>query len=203
MSRNEALLNGDINFKEVRCVGDNGEVYGIISSKEALNIAQNLGLDLVLISASAKPPVCKVMDYNKFRYQNEKKIKEAKKKQKQIEIKEIKLSTQIAQNDINYKVKHAREFIESNKHVKFKVVLKGRESQNSKAGLDVLFRVQTMMQDLANPEKEPKTEGRFVSWMFVPKAKEAPKNEKKTKGNNPPFNRINLMKGENHAKNED
>ncbi|GAA7543178.1 translation initiation factor IF-3 [Helicobacter pylori] len=203
MSRNEVLLNGDINFKEVRCVGDNGEVYGIISSKEALNIAQNLGLDLVLISASAKPPVCKVMDYNKFRYQNEKKIKEAKKKQKQIEIKEIMLSTRIAQNDINYKVKHAREFIESNKHVKFKVVLKGRESQNSKAGLDVLFRVQTMMQDLANPEKEPKTEGRFVSWMFVPKAKEASKNEKKTKENNPPFNRINLMKGENHAKNED
>ncbi|GAA9828939.1 translation initiation factor IF-3 [Helicobacter pylori] len=203
MSRNEALLNGDINFKEVRCVGDNGEVYGIISSKEALNIAQNLGLDLVLISANAKPPVCKVMDYNKFRYQNEKKIKEAKKKQKQIEIKEIKLSTQIAQNDINYKVKHAREFIEANKHVKFKVVLKGRESQNSKAGLDVLLRVQTMMEDLANPEKEPKTEGRFVSWMFVPKAKEAPKNEKKTKENNPPFNRINLMKGENHAKNED
>ncbi|WQZ69100.1 translation initiation factor IF-3 [Helicobacter pylori] len=203
MSRNEVLLNGDINFKEVRCVGDDGEVYGIISSKEALKIAQNLGLDLVLISASAKPPVCKVMDYNKFRYQNEKKIKEAKKKQKQIEIKEIKLSTQIAQNDINYKVKHAREFIESNKHVKFKVVLKGRESQNSKAGLDVLLRVQTMMQDLANPEKEPKTEGRFVSWMFVPKAKEASKNEKKTKENNPPFNRINLMKGENHAKNED
>ncbi|GAA7699494.1 translation initiation factor IF-3 [Helicobacter pylori] len=203
MSRSEVLLNGDINFKEVRCVGDNGEVYGIISSKEAFNIAQNLGLDLVLISASAKPPVCKVMDYNKFRYQNEKKIKEAKKKQKQIEIKEIKLSTQIAQNDINYKVKHAREFIEANKHVKFKVVLKGRESQNSKAGLDVLFRVQTMMQDLANPEKEPKTEGRFVSWMFVPKAKEAPKNEKKPKENNPPFNRINLMKGENHAKNED
>ncbi len=197
------LLNGDINFKEVRCVGDSGEVYGIISSKEALNIAQNLGLDLVLISANAKPPVCKVMDYNKFRYQNEKKIKEAKKKQKQIEIKEIKLSTQIAQNDINYKVKHAREFIEANKHVKFKVVLKGRESQNSKAGLDVLLRVQTMMEDLANPEKEPKTEGRFVSWMFVPKAKETLKNEKKTKENNPPFNRINLMKGENHAKNED
>ncbi|GAA8368751.1 translation initiation factor IF-3 [Helicobacter pylori] len=203
MSRSEVLLNGDINFKEVRCVGDDGEVYGIISSKEALKVAQNLGLDLVLISASAKPPVCKVMDYNKFRYQNEKKIKEAKKKQKQIEIKEIKLSTQIAQNDINYKVKHAREFIEANKHVKFKVVLKGRESQNSKAGLDVLLRVQTMMQDLANPEKEPKTEGRFVSWMFVPKAKEAPKNEKKPKENNPPFNRINLMKGENHAKNED
>ncbi|WP_104748836.1 translation initiation factor IF-3 [Helicobacter cetorum] len=201
MSKNEVLLNEDINFKEVRCVGDDGKVYGIISSREALNIARDLGLDLVLISANAKPPVCKVMDYNKFRYQNEKKIKEAKKKQKQIEIKEIKLSTQIAQNDINYKVKHAREFIESNKHVKFKVVLKGRESQNPKAGLDVLFRVQAMMEDLANPEKEPKTEGRFVSWIFVPKAKETQKNEKKV--NHTPFNSINLMKGENHAKNED
>lgn len=87
MSRNEVLLNGDINFKEVRCVGDSGEVYGIISSKEALNIAQNLGLDLVLISASAKPPVCKVMDYNKFRYQNEKKIKEAKKNKSKLKSK--------------------------------------------------------------------------------------------------------------------
>ncbi|WP_104761582.1 translation initiation factor IF-3 [Helicobacter cetorum] len=213
MSKNEVLLNEDINFKEVRCVGDDGEVHGIISSKEALSIARNLGLDLVLISANAKPPVCKVMDYNKFRYQSEKKIKEAKKKQKQIEIKEIKLSTQIAQNDINYKVKHAREFIESNKHVKFKVVLKGRESQNPRAGLDVLNRVCEMMQDIANPEKEPKTEGRFVSWMFVPKkdqesakSKQSHKDTSKKdmskaqeKKDAQPFNSINLMKGENHA----
>ncbi|PAF49246.1 translation initiation factor IF-3 [Helicobacter sp. 12S02232-10] len=169
MSKEEVLLNEEISFPEVRCVGDEGEVFGIISSSEAQKIANSKGLDLVLISPNAKPPVCKVMDYGKYRYQTEKKLKEAKKKQKQIEVKEIKLSTQIAQNDINYKVKHAREFIEESKHVKFKVVLKGRESNDPKAGLSVLERVCAMIEDIATPEKEPKTEGRYVSWLFVPK----------------------------------
>nr|WP_180674110.1 translation initiation factor IF-3 [Helicobacter sp. 13S00477-4] len=165
------MLNEEINFSEVRCVGDEGEVFGIISSSEAQKIANSKGLDLVLISPNAKPPVCKVMDYGKYRYQAEKKLKEAKKKQKQIEIKEIKLSTQIAQNDINYKVKHSREFIEEGKHVKFKVVLKGRENNDPKAGLNVLERVGVMIEDIAIPEKDPKTEGRYVSWLFVPKKK--------------------------------
>lgn len=169
MSKEEVLLNQSINFKEVRCVGDDGEVYGIISSDEARSIASSKGLDLVLISPNAQPPVCKVMDYGKYRYQMEKKQKEAKKKQKQIEIKEIKLSTQIAQNDINYKVKHAHEFIADQKHVKFKVVLKGRENSDPQAGIDVMMRVSAMMEDVATPEKEPKTEGRFVTWLFVPK----------------------------------
>lgn len=169
MSKEEVLLNEEINFSEVRCVGDDGEVFGVISSSQAQSIANSKGLDLVLISPNAKPPVCKIMDYGKYRYQAEKKLKEAKKKQKQIEIKEIKLSTQIAQNDINYKVKHAREFIESEKHVKFKVVLKGRENNDPKVGLIVLNKVSEMMEDIAIPEKEPKTEGRYVSWLFVPK----------------------------------
>ncbi len=172
MSKEEVLLNQDIVFKEVRCVSDDGEVYGIVSSEEALRIAHSKGLDLVLISPNAKPPVCKVMDYGKYRYQMEKKQKEARKKQKQIEIKEIKLSTQIAQNDINYKIKHAREFIAEQKHVKFKVVLKGRESGDPQAGFDVLNRVGMMMEDIAAPEKEPKVEGRFVVWLFVPKRQE-------------------------------
>ncbi|BCZ16896.1 Translation initiation factor IF-3 InfC [Helicobacter sp. NHP19-003] len=167
----DVLLNEAIHFKEVRCVGDGGEQFGIISSSEALKIAHSRGLDLVLISAGAKPPVCKVMDYGKFCYQSEKKQKEAKKKQKQIEIKEIKLSTQIAQNDINYKVKHAREFIEAGKHVKFKVVLRGRENNDPKAGLAVLQKVGEMMGDIAHADKEPKTEGRFVMWLFVPQKK--------------------------------
>ncbi|PAF52047.1 translation initiation factor IF-3 [Helicobacter sp. 13S00477-4] len=171
MSKEEVMLNEEINFSEVRCVGDEGEVFGIISSSEAQKIANSKGLDLVLISPNAKPPVCKVMDYGKYRYQAEKKLKEAKKKQKQIEIKEIKLSTQIAQNDINYKVKHSREFIEEGKHVKFKVVLKGRENNDPKAGLNVLERVGVMIEDIAIPEKDPKTEGRYVSWLFVPKKK--------------------------------
>ncbi len=165
----EVLLNEEIRFPEVRCVDDSGEVYGIISAKEAQSIARERGLDLVCISPSAKPPVCKVMDYGKYRYQLEKKQKEAKKKQKQIEIKEIKLSTQIAQNDINYKVKHAREFIEDGKHVRFKVVLKGRESNDPQLGVVVLKRIGAMMEDIAQADGEPKAEGRFVVWMFVPR----------------------------------
>lgn len=163
------LLNDEIRFSEVRCIDDDGEVYGIISSREAKDLAQERGLDLVCVSPNAKPPVCKIMDYGKYRYQLEKKQKEAKKKQKQIDIKEIKLSAQIAQNDINYKVKHAKEFIASGKHVRFKVVLKGRETSDPQLGVSVLKRVGEMIEDIAQPEKEPKTEGRFVSWLFVPK----------------------------------
>ena len=172
MSREETLLNEEINFKEVRCVGDNGEVYGIISSKEALNLANQAGLDLVLISPNAKPPVCKIMDYGKFRYQAEKKQKEARKKQKQIEIKEIKLSTQIAQNDINYKVKHAIEFLESGKHVKFKVFLKQRELSIPQAGMDMLHKVAAMLEDIAIAEKEPRLEGKYLNVLYVPKKKD-------------------------------
>lgn len=169
MSKEEVLLNDEIRFSEVRCIDDDGEVYGIISSREARDLAQERGLDLVCVSPNAKPPVCKIMDYGKYRYQLEKKQKEAKKKQKQIDIKEIKLSAQIAQNDINYKVKHAKEFIASGKHVRFKVVLKGRETSDPQLGVSVLKRVGEMIEDIAQPEKEPKTEGRFVSWLFVPK----------------------------------
>lgn len=169
MSKEEVLLNDEIRFSEVRCIDDDGEVYGIISSREAKDLAQERGLDLVCVSPNAKPPVCKIMDYGKYRYQLEKKQKEAKKKQKQIDIKEIKLSAQIAQNDINYKVKHAKEFIANGKHVRFKVVLKGRETSDPQLGVSVLKRVGEMIEDIAQPEKEPKTEGRFVSWLFVPK----------------------------------
>lgn len=169
MSKEEVLINEEIRFDEVRCVGDNGEVYGVMSSREALEIAVEKDLDLVLISPNAKPPVCKVMDYGKFRYHQEKRQKEAKKKQKQIDIKEIKLSTQIAQNDINYKVKHAREFIADGKHVRFKVFLKQREMNIQDAGIDTLKKVAAMIEDIATAEKEPKIEGRYLSVLYVPK----------------------------------
>ena len=139
MSRGkEVFLNEDIPASEVRCIGDNGEVYGIISKAQALQIAEREGVDLVLIAPDAKPPVCKVMNYSKFRYQQEKKLKEAKKKQKIIEVKEIKLSAKIAQNDINYKVKHAKEFLSSGKHVKRRVFLKGREMSSPEIGVNLL-----------------------------------------------------------------
>ncbi|TLD84992.1 translation initiation factor IF-3 [Helicobacter sp. MIT 11-5569] len=170
MSKNDnVILNEDIDFPEIRCVGDDGEQYGLISSDEALKIADSKGLDLVLIAPDAKPPVCKIMDYGKFRYQQEKKQKEAKKKQKQIEIKEIKLSVKIASNDINYKVRHAKEFLEENKHVRFRVFLRGREVSEPQAGFEVLNKVAAMLEDVANIEKDYKVEGRYVNMLVTPK----------------------------------
>lgn len=165
----DVMLNGEIRASEVRCIGDDGTQYGIISRNEALSIAEEAGLDLVLIAPDAKPPVCKIMDYGKFKYQQEKKLKEAKKKQKSVEVKEIKLSVKIAQNDINYKIKHAREFLEEGKHVKFRVFLRGREMANPQAGADVLERVWPLVEDIADRDKAPALEGRFVNMMTFPK----------------------------------
>ena len=167
----EVLLNQEIKAESVRCIGDDGEQYGIIPLSQALANAEEKGLDLVLIAANANPPVCKIMDYGKFKYQQEKKKKEAKKKQKMIEVKEIKLSVKIAQNDINYKVKHAREFLEAGKHVKFRVFLRGREMSNPAAGIEVLNKVWPLVEDIADKENEPKLEGRYINMLTVPKKK--------------------------------
>ena len=167
--KDDVIMNEMITVKEVRCTGDDGTNYGIISTAEALQTADSLGLDLVLIAPDGKPPVAKIMDYGKFRYQQEKKKKEAKKNQKVIVIKEIKLSVKIAENDISYKVKHAREFIEEGNHVKFRVFLKGREMANPQSGVDVLNRIWPMIEDIAVMDKEPKLEGRYVNMMALPK----------------------------------
>ncbi|WP_096028658.1 translation initiation factor IF-3 [Campylobacter lanienae] len=165
----EIYLNDEIRASEVRCVGDDGTAYGVISRDEALNIANKMGLDLVLIAADAKPPVCKIMDYGKFRYQQEKKQKEAKKKQKVIEIKEIKLSAKIAQNDINYKIKHAQEFLSEGKYVKFRVFLKGREMTTPEIGVSLLEKIWDMVQEYADRDKAPILEGRYVNMLVTPK----------------------------------
>ena len=127
-------MNEEIRVPEVRCVVDGGEALGIITIQEAMAKANELGLDLVLISPDAKPPVAKIMDYGKFHYQEEKKKKEARKKQTKVEVKEIKLSVKIADNDVGYKVKHAREFLEEGKHVHFRVFLRGREMAHPEVG---------------------------------------------------------------------
>ena len=167
--KDDVIMNEMITAKEVRCTSDEGTNYGIISTNEALKLADELGLDLVLIAPDGKPPVAKIMDYGKFRYQQEKKKKEAKKNQKVIVVKEIKLSVKIAENDVSYKVKHAREFLEEGNHVKFRVFLKGREMANPQAGVDVLNKVWPMIEDLAVMDKEPKLEGRYVNMMALPK----------------------------------
>ena len=167
--KSDVIMNEDITAKELRCTSDDGTNHGIISTSQALAIADEAGLDLVLIAPDATPPVAKIMDYSKFKYQQEKKKKEAKKNQKVIVVKEIKLSVKIAENDINYKVKHAIEFLEEGNHVKFRVFLKGREMSNPEAGVEVLKRVWAMIENIAIMDKEPKLEGRYVNLLVTPK----------------------------------
>jgi translation initiation factor IF-3 len=166
------LMNEDIRFSEVRCNADDGSSLGLMSSREAMVLADEAGLDLVCIAPNAKPPVVKIMNYGKFKYQQEKKKKEARKNQKVIVTKEIKLSVKIAANDISYKVKHAREFLEAGNHVKFRVFLRGREMSNPSAGADVLNGVWPMVEDIGHKENEPKFEGRYVNMLVVPQKKE-------------------------------
>lgn len=167
--KSDVIMNEDITAKELRCTSDDGENYGIIPTSQALNLADEAGLDLVLIAPDANPPVAKIMDYSKFKYQQEKRKKEARKNQKVIVVKEIKLSVKIAENDIAYKVKHAREFLEDGNHVRFRVFLKGREMATPEAGVEVLHKVWDMVEDIGNKDKEPKLEGRYVNLLVTPK----------------------------------
>lgn len=162
------IMNDDIRVPEVRCNIDGAESLGVISTDAAMEKANELGLDLVLIAPDAKPPVAKIMNYGKFKYQEEKKLKEQKKNQTKIDVKEIKLSVKIAENDVNYKVKHAREFLDEGKHVKFRVFLKGREMANPDAAKEVLLKVWTMIEDVAVMDKEPKFEGRYYNMYVLP-----------------------------------
>ncbi len=162
------IMNDAIRAKELRVLGDDGEQFGIIPRDEALKIAEEKGLDLVLVSPDAKPPVAKIMDYGKHKYELEKKKKEARKNQKKIEVKEVKFSCKIAENDIAYKVKHAREFLEKGKHVKLRVFLRGREMANPEWGVEVLNRVWPMLEDIAQLESPPKQEGRYINMYVTP-----------------------------------
>ncbi len=161
-------MNDDIRVPEVRCNVDGAESLGIISTNEAMDKANELGLDLVLIAPTAKPPVAKIMDYGKFKYQEEKKLKEQRKNQTKIELKEIKLSVKIADNDISYKIKHAREFLAAGKHVKFRVFLRGREMAHPEAAREVLTRVWPMVEDLGTMDKSPRLEGRYYNMLVLP-----------------------------------
>lgn len=164
-------MNDAIRAQELRVLGAEGEQFGIISREEALQKAEEAGLDLVLMSPDAKPPVAKILDYGKYKYEQEKKKKEARKNQKKIEVKEVKFSCKIAENDINFKVKHAREFLEKGKHVKLRVFLKGREMANPEWGVEVLNRVWPMLQDIAVLEKEAHQEGRYINMYVTPQKK--------------------------------
>jgi len=165
----DTIMNDKIRAQELRVLGDEGEQMGVLSRDEAMRIADEKELDLVLVSPDAKPPVAKIMDYIKFKYEQEKKKKEARKNQKTIDVKEVKFSCKIADGDIAYKVKHAIEFLEAGKHVKLRVFLRGREMANPEWGVDVLNRVWPMLEEVGVLEQDAKRDGRYVNMYVTPK----------------------------------
>ena len=162
-------INEDIKDKEVRLVGPEGDQLGIVSSKEALRVAAEKDLDLVMIAPQAAPPVCKIMDYGKFRFEQEKREKEARKNQHTVEIKEIRLSPTIDEHDLQVKMKNAHKFLKSGDKVKVSVRFRGRAIAHTSLGLDVLKRFAEGCQELCNVEKEPKLDGRQMIMFLSPK----------------------------------
>ena len=168
--KQELPVNGQIRAKEVQLIGENGEKLGIVDFKEALNMAQEKKLDLVLVAPNSRPVVCKIMNYGKYKFEQTKREKEAKKKQKVLEVKEIRITPNIEEHDFNFKAKNARKFLESGNKLKITVRFKGREINNSKAGEVVLNKFIDELSDISIVEKRPKLEGRN---MFIIKEKKA------------------------------
>lgn len=167
--KQELPTNRQIKAKEIQLIGDNGEKVGIISLEEALQKAEEKDLDLVLVSPNANPPVCKIMNYGKYKFEQAKKEKEAKKKQKVLEIKEIRVTPNIEEHDFSFKAKNAKKFLEEGNKVKITVRFKGREVNNSKAGETVLNRFIEELKEISVVEKQPKLEGRNMFTILAKK----------------------------------
>ena len=158
----ELMINEQIRDKEVRLINAEGEQLGVMSSKEAMKLAKEANLDLVKIAPNAKPPVCKIIDYGKYRYEMARKEKEAKKKQKVIEVKEIRLSPNIDVNDLNTKMNHARKFLQSGNRVKVSVRFRGRELAHTATGKVILDGFAEKLSDVAVIDKPAKLEGKSM-----------------------------------------
>ena len=163
------MINEQIRDKEVRLIGSDGEQLGIMSAKEAMFKAQEAGLDLVKIAPQAKPPVCKIIDYGKYRYELARKEKEAKKKQKTIDVKEVRLSPNIDTNDLNTKVNAARKFLSKGDRVKVTLRFRGREMAHMQSSKHILDDFAEQLADVAVVEKAPKVEGRSISMVLAEK----------------------------------
>ena len=174
-------INEEILDKEVRLIGDQGEQLGIMSVEEALRIATEHELDLVKIAPGSNPPVCKIMDYGKFRFEQAKKEKEAKKNQRVIEIKEIRMSPGIDTNDFNTKLKNAQKFLNDGDRVKVSVRFRGREMAHTEIGTVLLKDFANQCTEIANMDKAPKLEGRNMSMFLSPKPQAPAKKPAKPK----------------------
>ncbi len=168
---NNMLINEQIKVREVLVIGPNGEQVGVKSIQDALTLASYAALDLVLISPNANPPVCKVMDYNKFRYEKQKKAKEALKKQKasMSELKEYRLSPVIDVGDFETKLRNATKYLEKGDRIKLTVRFKGRQMAHIELGKEVLDRFADKVKDYADIEQSPKLEGRTMTMLLAPK----------------------------------
>ncbi len=165
----ELQVNGQIRDSEVRVISEDGEQIGIMSSKEALELAQEQNLDLVKVAPTAKPPVCRIIDYGKYKYEQGRKEKEAKKKQKTVEVKEVRLSPNIDANDMNTKANSAKKFISKGDKVKVTLRFRGREMTHVQQTRHILDDFAELLSDVAVVEKEPKMEGRSLSMVLSEK----------------------------------
>ena len=168
-------INEDIRDKEVRLVSADGEQLGIMSAQEALAKADEANLDLVKISPNAVPPVCKLMDYGKFKFEQTKREKEAKKNQRVVEIKEVRMSPSIDSNDFNVKLRNAQKFLADGDRVKVTVRFRGREMAHTEIGRDLLLKFAEQCADLATMDKDPKLDGRHMSIFLASKVSKEPK----------------------------
>ncbi len=166
--KKEHQINEEIRDREVRLISDDGSQLGIVSSQEAMRLADEKGLDLVKISPNATPPVCKIMNYGKFLFEQTKRAKEAKKNQKVVEIKEVWLSMTIDVGDLNVKAKACQKFLLAGNKVKVSIRMRGRQMAHSELGLDVMARFFELVKDQGAMEKKPQTEGRNIWMMLAP-----------------------------------
>ena len=161
-------INENIREKELRVVSEDGEQLGILSLEEALNIAQGKGLDLVEVAPNGKPPVCRIMDYGKYLYTEQKRAQQAKKKQKRIQVKEMKFRPMIDDHDYNFKKKHVIRFLEGGDRVKVTVRFRGRELAHKDKGFAILQRLKADLEEYGYPDKGPSFEGIHMVQIFVP-----------------------------------
>lgn len=169
IAKQELMINEEIRDKEVRLIGPDGGQLGVVSAKEALKMADEHNLDLVKIAPQAKPPVCRIMDYGKHKFELAKREKEAKKNQKVVNIKEVRLSPNIDEHDFNTKVNQGIRFLKSGDKVKVSVRFRGREITHTAMGKDLLLRVQSVMEEYGTVDKGIKLEGRSMAMFVSPK----------------------------------
>lgn len=165
----DLMINGQIRDKEVRLIANDGEQLGVMSAREAQKLADEAGLDLVKISPKAKPPVCKIIDYGKYKYEQTRKEKLAKKKQKVIDVKEVRMSPNIDTNDLNTKINHAKKFLAKGARVKVTLRFRGRKLAHVNASKYILDDFAKALEDVATIDKKPKFEGRSMTMFLAPK----------------------------------